>query len=158
MTIYSLDVLLSHLEPVHCLRSSSNCCFLTSIHISQEAGKVVWHSHVFKNFPQFIVIHILSDFSTMTCLSWVAPRTWLSFIELDKTVVLVWLDWLVFCDYGFTVSALLCPLATPTVLLGFLLPWTWVSLHECSSKVQPLLLTLDEGYLLTATPPTLNVE
>ena len=50
---------------------------------------------------------------------------WLSFIELDKAVVLVWLDWLVFRDYGFSVSALWCPLATPTVLLGFLLPWTW---------------------------------
>ena len=31
-----------------------------------------------------------------------------------------------------------------------------VSLHDCSSKVQPLLLTLDEGYLLTATPPDLE--
>ena len=40
-------------------------------------------------------------------------------------------------------SALCCPLATPTVLLGFLLPWRWVSLHGCSSKAQPLLLTLD---------------
>ena len=56
---------------------------------------------------------------------WVAPRAWLSFIELDKAMVLVWLDWLVFCDYGFSVSALWCPLATPTVLLGFLLPWVW---------------------------------
>ena len=37
----------------------------------------------------------------------------------------VWLDWLVFCDYGFSVSALCCPLATPTILLRFLLPWTW---------------------------------
>ena len=37
----------------------------------------------------------------------------------------VQLDWLVFCDYGFSVSALWCPLATPAVLLGFLLPWTW---------------------------------
>ena len=37
----------------------------------------------------------------------------------------VWSDWLVFCDYGFSVSALWCPLATPTVLLGFLLPWMW---------------------------------
>ena len=46
-------------------------------------------------------------------------------IELDKAVVLVWLDWLVFCDYGFIVPALWCPLATPTVLLGFLVPWTW---------------------------------
>ena len=95
------------------------------------------------------VDHFLSDLSTMTLPSWVAPRVWLSFIELDKAVVLVWLDWLVFCEYAFSVSALWCPLATPTVLLGFLLPWTWVSLHSCSSKAQPLLLTLDEGYLLT---------
>ena len=72
------------------------------------------------------VDHILSDLSTMTRLSWVAPRAWLSFIEADKPVVLVWLDWLVFCDYGFSVSALWCLLTTPTILLGFLLPWTWV--------------------------------
>ena len=71
------------------------------------------------------VDHILSDLSTMTCPSWVAPRAWLSFIELDKAVVLVWLDWLVFCEYGFSVSALWCPLATPTILLGLLLPWVW---------------------------------
>ena len=57
--------------------------------------------------------------------SWVAPQAWLSFIELDKAVVLVWLAWLVFCEYGFSVSAFWCPLATPTILLGFLLPWTW---------------------------------
>ena len=69
------------------------------------------------------VDHILSDLSTMTHPSWVAPWAWLSFIELDKAVVLVWLVWLVFCEYGFSVSALWCPLATPTVLLGFLLPW-----------------------------------
>ena len=31
-----------------------------------------------------------------------------------------------------------------------------VSLHGCSSKAQPLLLTLDEGYLLTTTPPDLE--
>ena len=56
-------------------------------------------------------------------LGW--PHTaWLSFIELDKAVVLVWLDWLVFCDYGFSVSAFWCPLTTPTISLGFLLPWT----------------------------------
>ena len=49
----------------------------------------------------------------------------LSFIELDKAVVLVWLDWLGFCDSGFSVSALWCRLATPTILRGFLLPCTW---------------------------------
>ena len=37
----------------------------------------------------------------------------------------MWLDWLVFCDYGFSESALWCPFATATVLLGFLVPWTW---------------------------------
>ena len=31
--------------------SGSNCCFLTSIRVSQEAGKMVWYSHLFKNFP-----------------------------------------------------------------------------------------------------------
>ena len=40
----------------------SNCCFLTYIQISQEAGKVVWYSHLLKNFPQFIVIHTVKGF------------------------------------------------------------------------------------------------
>ena len=42
--------------------SSSNCCFLTYIQISQKADQVVWHSHLFKNFPQFVVIHIVKGF------------------------------------------------------------------------------------------------
>ena len=71
------------------------------------------------------VDHILSDLSIMTRPSWVAPQAWLSFTELDKAVVLVWLDWLIFCEYGFSVSALWCPLAMPTFLLGFLLCWAW---------------------------------
>ena len=37
--------------------SGSNCCFLTCIQVSQEAGKVVWYSYLVKNFPQFVVIH-----------------------------------------------------------------------------------------------------
>ena len=50
------------LEPVCCSVSSSNCCFLTCIQISQEACKVVWYSHLFKNFPQFVVIHTVKGF------------------------------------------------------------------------------------------------
>ena len=42
--------------------SSSNCCFLTCIQIFQEAGEVVWYSHLFQNFPQFIVIHTVKGF------------------------------------------------------------------------------------------------
>ena len=42
--------------------STSNCCFLTCIQVSQEAGQVVWYSHLLKNFPQFIVIHTVEGF------------------------------------------------------------------------------------------------
>ena len=42
--------------------SGSDCCFLTCIQISQEAGQVVWYSHPFQNFPQFIVIHTVKGF------------------------------------------------------------------------------------------------
>ena len=42
--------------------SSSNCCFLTCIQISQEADQVVWYSHLFRNPPQFIVIHTVKGF------------------------------------------------------------------------------------------------
>ena len=42
--------------------SSSNCCFLTCIEISQEAGQVVWYSHLLKNFLQFVVIHTVKGF------------------------------------------------------------------------------------------------
>ena len=42
--------------------SSSNCRFLTCIQISQEADHVVWYSHLFQNFPQFIVIHTVKGF------------------------------------------------------------------------------------------------
>ena len=55
----------ANLEPVCCSMSGSNCCFLTCIQISQEAGKVVWYSHLFKNFPQFVVIHIVKGFSVV---------------------------------------------------------------------------------------------
>ena len=52
----------SYLEPVCCSMFSSNCCFLTCIQISQETGQVVWYSHLFQNFPQFIVIHTVKGF------------------------------------------------------------------------------------------------
>src|SRR5574339_960117 len=42
--------------------SSSNCCFLTCIQISQEADQVVRYSHLLKNFPQLIVIHTVKGF------------------------------------------------------------------------------------------------
>ena len=51
-----------NLEPVCCSMSGSNCCSLICIQISQEAGQVVWYSHLFKKFPQLVVIHIVKGF------------------------------------------------------------------------------------------------
>ena len=54
------------LEPVCCSMSSSNCCFLTCKQISQEAGQVVWYFLLFKNTPQFIVIHTVKGFGVVS--------------------------------------------------------------------------------------------
>ena len=58
MTIYSFDVFLSQFWIS--LLFHVQFYFLTCI---QEAGKVVWYSHLLKNFPQFIVIHTIKGFS-----------------------------------------------------------------------------------------------
>ena len=51
-------------QPVCCpVSNSSNCCFLTCIQVSQKADKVVWYFHLFKHFPQFVVIHTVNGFS-----------------------------------------------------------------------------------------------
>ena len=63
--IYSLMYSRPNLEPVCCSISSSNCCFLTCIQISQEAGQVVWYSHLLKNFPRFVVIHTVKGFDVV---------------------------------------------------------------------------------------------
>ena len=54
-----------NLESVYCSVSGSNCRYLTYIHISQEAGKVVWYSYLFKNFPQFVVVHRVKGFGVI---------------------------------------------------------------------------------------------
>ena len=53
------------LEPVCCSMSISNRCFLTCMQISQEAGQVVWYSHLLKNFPQGIVIYTVKGFGIL---------------------------------------------------------------------------------------------
>ena len=63
MTIYSLEVhSFPNLEPVCFSMSSYKSCFLTCIQISHEAGKVVWYSHLLKNFLQFVVNHTVRGF------------------------------------------------------------------------------------------------
>ena len=121
------------------------CLFILFMGFSRQA---YWSGLPFP-YP---VDHILSDLSTMTCPSWVAPQAWLSFIELIKAVVHV-------IRLTSMVSVCLPSDALSQHLpsyLGFCYLGRGVSLHGCSSKAQPLLLTLDEGYLLTAAPPDLE--
>ena len=63
--MHSLLYSFPNLEPVPCRMSGFNCCFLTCIQISQEAGQVVWYSHLFNNFPQFVVIHTVKGFDVV---------------------------------------------------------------------------------------------
>ena len=65
MTIYSLDILFSQFGTSPLFMSSSNCCLLTCIQISHEAGQVVWYSHHFKNFPQLVAIHTVKGFGVV---------------------------------------------------------------------------------------------
>ena len=59
MTIYSLEVLFSQFQTSPCLILS---CFLTCIQVSQVVYKVVWYSHLLKNFPVCCGPHSLLDF------------------------------------------------------------------------------------------------
>ena len=135
------------------LGSSSFCSlsfflFILSMGSSRQNNEVVCHSLLqWTTFCQ-------TSPPWPSHLGW-PPTAWLSFIELDTAVVLVWLDWLVFYEDGFSVCALWCPIATPTILLGVSYLGCGVSLDGCSSKAQLLLLTLDEGYLLTTALPDL---
>ena len=64
VTIYSLNVLLSQFgtSPLFHVQF---CFFLTCIRFSQMAGEMLWYSHVFKDFPQFVVIHTVKGFSVV---------------------------------------------------------------------------------------------
>ena len=55
-----------NLEPLCCSISSSNCCFLVCIQISQEAGKDIWYFHLLKNIPPFVVIHTVKGFGVVS--------------------------------------------------------------------------------------------
>ena len=63
--IYNLDILLSQFGTSPLFHVGFNCCFLTCTQVSQEIGKVVWYSHLFKSFPQFVVIHTVKGFGVV---------------------------------------------------------------------------------------------
>ena len=66
VAVYSLDILLSPFGTSLCSMSSSSSYFLTGIEISQEAGQVIWYSHLLKNFLRFVVIHTVKSFGIVS--------------------------------------------------------------------------------------------
>ena len=81
----------SYLEPVCCSMFSSNYCFLTYIQISQEAGQVVWYSHLFQNFPQFTVIHTVNGLRINLKLAiWHIVPTYLEKAMAPHSSTLAW--------------------------------------------------------------------
>ena len=79
-----------NLEPVGCSMSGFNCKFLTCIQTSQEAGQVVWYSHLLKIFPQFVVFHTVKGFGMV-----------------NKAEVDVFLELSCFLDYPMDVGNLI---------------------------------------------------
>ena len=82
--------LFPYLELVHCSMSGSNYCFLTCIQISLEAHQVAWYSHLFQNFPQFVVTHTVNGFGV-----------------INKSKVDVFLELSCFFDYPTHISNLI---------------------------------------------------
>ena len=65
VTADSLSYSFLNLELVSCSIQGSTCCFLTHIQVSQVTGKMVRYSHLFKSFPQLVMIYTVKGFSVV---------------------------------------------------------------------------------------------
>ena len=101
VTIYSLEVLLSEFCASPFFHDSSNGCLLTCKQVSQEAGKMVWYSHLFKNFSQCVVIHTLNSFrvANEAEVDILLEFSWFSYDPID-------VDDLISCSSAFYKSIL----------------------------------------------------
>ena len=90
-----------NLEAIHFSMSGFNCCFLTCIQISQEAGKVVWYSHLLNYFPHLFVIHTVKGFRAVSTTEvgfffFFFPRTLLLYLlisgssDFSKSSLNIW--------------------------------------------------------------------
>ena len=109
--------------------SSSNCCFLTCVQISQEAGQVVWFSHLFQNFPQFIVIHTAKGFGIVNKAASAAAKSLQSCLTL--------------CDPidgsppGSAIPGILQARTLEWVAISFSNEWKWKLKVKLLSRVRP---------------------
>ena len=79
-----------NLELVCCSMSSSNCCFLTCIQTSQEAGQVVWYSHLLKNLPDFVMIHTVKGFGIVNKAEVDVFLEFFSFFDDPVDLLAIW--------------------------------------------------------------------
>ena len=154
MTIYSLDVLLFLFRTVCCSMSSSNCCFLTCIQISQEAGQVVWYSHLFKNLPSVLWSTQVKSFSVVSeadVFSGILSFSMIQWIlAIWSLVPLLFLNpactsgssWFMYCwsmAWGIlSITSLACEMSTSVCGLSILgLPWWLTGWRLCLQCRRP---------------------
>ena len=121
MTICSLDVFLFLLEPVCCSMSSSNCCFLTCIQISQEAGQVVWYSSsLFWISSLFFYLRIVCYMNIIAIYLW----------AFELFPVATFLKQYLFGCASLSVARGIfsCGIWTLSCSLWALVPWPWIEL------------------------------
>ena len=152
--------------------SSSNCSFLTCIQISQEAGQVVCYSHLFQNFPQFIVIHIVKGFGIVNKAEMDVFWNSLVFLMIQRILAIWYLvplhflkqawtsgsSWFTFCWSLawriLSITLLECNERNSAVI------WAWNTRHYPFLKwiaVQSLLIGLSASPCLPAPTPDLTV-
>ena len=108
--------------------SSSNCCLVTCIEISQEADQVVWYSLLFQNFPQFIVIHTVKGFGIVNKAEIHVFQELSCFFDDPADV-----GYLISGSSAFSKTSLniwnLRVRNGPYQILNLLTPWSWTSQH-----------------------------
>ena len=140
--------------------SSSNCCFLTCIQISQKAGQEVWYSYLFKNFPQFVVIHIVKGFSIVNKAEIDSFSGTLAFVMIQWRLAICSLVPLPFLNPAWTSRSsqfMYCWSLAWRILSITLLACEWVQL--CGSLSIPWqCLSLGLEWKLTFSSPLVTTE
>ena len=124
--------------------SSSNCCFLTCIQISQEAGQVIWYSHLFQNFPQFIVIHTVKGFGIVNKAEIDVFLDCLAFLMIQRMLAIWSLVFLPFLNPSYTFGS-------SQFTYCWNLVWTIVSITLLECKISAIVMQLDHSLALPST-------
>ena len=136
-------------ELVCCSMSSSNCCFLTFIQVSHEAGKVFWYFHLFKNFPVCYshsqrLWH--SQWSRSRCFSGIL----LLFLWSNSPVQFLSHVWLL-QSHGLQHTRLPCPSSTPGTCLNSCPSSRWC--HPTNSSSVALFSSCPQSFPASGSFP-----